>query len=142
MDLLRPGSCVTSQKLNDDNHSAQREYNIGETVMARNYRDGPKRMEGVVVKHKGPFSHVVLVDHGMFWRHHIEHLRNGSNTVQQTEIEVEVPIGPQPEERESKSKHKRQKTLLRKHTTVMSPVRQKTQRILLEGTLPMCLTPT
>ena len=61
MGLLRPGSCVRvserqgSQKLNHDCHFAQREYHIGETVMARNYMQRwSKWMERVVVECKVP----------------------------------------------------------------------------------------
>ena len=68
--------------------------------MARNYRDGPKWMEGVVVERKGPLSYVVQVNHGMLWRRHIDQLRKGPNTAQQTDSDVEIPTGPESEERE------------------------------------------
>lgn len=50
MDLLRPDSQVqtrvndrqASQKQDHDCRSSEREYRVGETVMARNYRDGAK----------------------------------------------------------------------------------------------------
>ena len=111
MDLLRPDSQVQtrvsekqgSQKLDHDRRSVQREYRVGETIMARNYRDGPKWMEGVVVERKGPLSYVVQVNHGMLWRRHIDQLRNGPSTVQQTDSDVEVPTGPETEEREEES---------------------------------------
>ena len=69
--------------------------------MARNYMQRWSKMDrrsssGVV----DPLSYVVQVDYGMFWRRHIEQLRNGPNIAQQTDKDVEVPIGPQPEERE------------------------------------------
>ena len=111
MDLLRPDSRVQtrvsekqgSQKLDHDRRSVQREYRVGETIMARNYRDGPKWMEGVVVERKGPLSYVVQVNHGMLWRRHTDQLRNGPSTVQQTDSDVEVPTGPETEEREEES---------------------------------------
>lgn len=74
MDLLRPDSQVQtrmsekcSQKLEHDRHSTQREYRTGENVMARNYRDGPKWMEGVLVERKGPLSYVVQVNGSTIW---------------------------------------------------------------------------
>ena len=54
--------------------------------MARNYRDGPKWMVGVVVERKGPLSYVVQVNHGMLWRRHVDQLRNGPRTEPQTEM--------------------------------------------------------
>ena len=92
MDLLRPDNQAQtrlsekqgSQKLDHDRRSTQREYRVGETVIARKYRDGPKWMEGIVVERKGPLSYVVQVNHGMLWRRHIDHLRNGPSTAQQT----------------------------------------------------------
>ena len=96
MDLLRPDSQVQtrvsekqgSQKLDHDRRSTQREYRVGETVMARNYRDGPRWMEGIVVERKGPLSYVVQVNHGMLWRRHIDQLRNGPSTAQHTDSDV------------------------------------------------------
>ena len=109
MDLLRPDTHVQtrvsekqgSQKLNHDRHAVHREYRIGETVMARNYRDGPKWIEGVVIERKGPLSYVVQVDHGMLWRRHIDQLRTGPTTMQQqTDGDGEVPSGPLPDDRD------------------------------------------
>ena len=34
-----------SQKLNHDHRAVYGEYRVGETVMAKNYRDGPKWMK-------------------------------------------------------------------------------------------------
>ena len=142
MDLLRPDSQVQtrvserqgSQKLNHDRCSVQREYHVGETVMARNYRDGPKWMEGVVVERKSPLSYVVQVNHGMLWRRHIDQLRNGPSTAQRTDSDVEVPTGPEPEERERKSKHQRQRVVEGSvnHQTML---KRATQRLLVSQRL-------
>ena len=113
MDLLKPDSRVQtrvsekqgSQKRDHDRHSTQREYRVGETVMARNYRDGPKWVEGVVVERKGSLSYVVQVNHGMLWRRHIDQLRNGPIPAQQMDSDVEIPTGPEPEEREEEQTH-------------------------------------
>ena len=51
--------------------------------MARHYRDGPKWMEGIL-ECQGTLSYVVQVNHGMLWRRHIDQLRNGPSTAQQT----------------------------------------------------------
>ena len=40
-------------KWDRDRRVKQREYHVGDNVMARNYRDGPKWMAGVVVECKG-----------------------------------------------------------------------------------------
>ena len=71
--------------------------------MARNYRDGPKWMVGVVVECKGPLSYVVQVNHGMLWRRHLDQLRNGPRTAPdrwQIDRDVEISTSPEPEERE------------------------------------------
>ena len=73
--------------------------------MARNHRDGPKWMVGVVVERKGPLSYVVQVNHGMLWRHHINQLRNGLRTAPQIDGDVGIFTSPELEERKNKRRN-------------------------------------
>ena len=97
LDLLRPdnatkvGEKQATQKLDHDSHAKLREYKIGDNVMARNYRSGPKWESAVVVKRKGPLSYTVQLDSGLIWRRHIDQLRDGVSVTSQEE--VDMPMG-------------------------------------------------
>ena len=77
MDLLRPDSSVkvaerqAEQKRHHDSHSDQRSYKMGDNVMARNFRGGPKWLPGVVAEVKGPLSYVIQMKNGTMWRRHV-----------------------------------------------------------------------
>ena len=68
--------------------------------MARNDRDGPKWVEGVVVERKGPLSYVVQVNHGMLRRCCVDQLRNGPIPAWQMDSDAEIPTSTEPEESE------------------------------------------
>ena len=55
------------QKQRHDAHSRDREFDIGETVLARNPREGPKWITGTIFERTGPSQRVV-------WRHHTDQL--------------------------------------------------------------------
>ena len=65
LDLLRPDGArkvsekQAAQKANHDAHAKEREYKVGDSIMARNYGRGHKWESGVVVERKGPLSYVV-----------------------------------------------------------------------------------
>ena len=48
---------------------------IGENVMAKNYRSGPKWLPGVIVEQLGTLTFLVQLDNGMFWKRHVDQLR-------------------------------------------------------------------
>ena len=50
---------------------------MGDNVMARNYRRGPKWLPGVVAEVKGPLSYIIQIKGGTLCRRHINQLRNG-----------------------------------------------------------------
>ena len=64
--------------------------------MAKNYREGPQWMPGLVVDRKGPLSYVIQLDSGMLWRRHIDQLRLGPDHVVRggsgTETLAEEPL--------------------------------------------------
>ena len=80
-DLIKPESETNvidkqaCQKKDHDRHSKLRTLNVGDTVVARNYRPGPKWLPAVVVECKGPLSYVVQLESGMLWRRHIDQLQ-------------------------------------------------------------------
>ena len=69
-----------NQKVTHDQHSRDREFMIGQRVMARNLRPGPKWIPGTIVGQNGPLSYVVQVKGGQVWKRHIEQLREVGDT--------------------------------------------------------------
>ena len=105
LDLLRPdnatkvGEKQAAQKLGHDSHAKQREYKIGDNVMARNYGSGPKWESAIVVERKGPLSYTVQLNSGVIWRRHIDQLRDGvSDTSQDVEDVLVRNTSPQESE--------------------------------------------
>ena len=102
MDLLRPDSSVkvaekqAEQKQQHDSHSAQRSYKMGDTVMARNYRKGPKWLPGVVAEVKGPVSYLIQMKGGTLWQRHINQLRDGIDETQLDDIPLHSDTDNEP----------------------------------------------
>ena len=67
------------QKDRHDQGSRACEFDIGQTVWARNFRDGPKWISAVVSDRVGPLSYLIRLRDGEMWRRHIDHLRSGSD---------------------------------------------------------------
>ena len=64
-------------------------YLIGEKVMAKNYRHGPKWLPGVIVEQLGTLTFLVQIDNGMFWKRHVDQLRHrGHSSKDKTESET------------------------------------------------------
>ena len=59
---------------------------MGDNVMARNYRRGPKWLPGVVAEVKGPLSYIIQIKGGTLCRRHINQLRNGVADTQLDDI--------------------------------------------------------
>ena len=80
LDLLRPNleeSVVrkqAQQKMKHDQHSKFREFQIGQSVLARNYRPGPLWLPGVIEERTGPLSYVVKLGSGLRWKRHVDQL--------------------------------------------------------------------
>lgn len=87
-DLLKPNqeSHVTQkqaqQKTEHDRHSKRRDFSVGQKVMAKNFRSGPKWIPAVIDEKLGPLSYLVKTVDGELWRRHVDHLKE----VQWTEI--------------------------------------------------------
>jgi len=86
LDLLKP--CLRSkvlsrqadQKRQHDAHSRNCEFDVGETVLARNLRDGPKWLTGTIVERTGPVSYRVQVN-DQIWRRHTDQLLSSQVSV-------------------------------------------------------------
>ena len=72
LDLIKPNieSTVSKaqgmQKAHHDTKVKEIRYLIGEKVMAKNYRNGPKWLPGVIVEQLGTLTFLVQIDNGMF----------------------------------------------------------------------------
>ena len=62
-----------------DQRSINREFYVGQQVMARNLRPGAAWLPAIVVEQLGPLTYLVEVN-GQLWKRHIDHLRVQSDT--------------------------------------------------------------
>ena len=56
------------QKANHDKKAKETKYVIGQNVMAKNFRHGPKWLPGVIVEQLGTLIFLVQLNNGMFWK--------------------------------------------------------------------------
>ena len=63
------------QKMQHDHRAKFRELQIGQNMMARHFRPGPKYIYGEIVEKKGPLSYLVKVSDGVVWHTHIDQLK-------------------------------------------------------------------
>ena len=74
LDLIHPNveSSVNTaqgmQKANHDKKAKETKYVIGQNVMAKNFRHGPKCLPGVIVEQLGTLIFLVQLNNGMFWK--------------------------------------------------------------------------
>ena len=106
LDLLQPSlrnrvfSRQAEMKRQHDAHSRDREFDIGETVLARNLREGPKWLTGTIIERTGPVSYRVQVNEQV-WRRHTDQLLSSQTRVTEETVpeslesqlctEMEVP---------------------------------------------------
>ena len=80
-DLLKPdqeshvAEKQSQQKGAHDKHARSRQFSVGQSVMARNLRPGPKWIPGVIVQNLGPLSFLIKTRNGPTWRRHVDHLK-------------------------------------------------------------------
>ena len=67
-----------------------RELDIGQSVWARNFRDGPKWIQAEVSDCIGPLSYLVKLPSGETWRRHIDHLRAGLDKPSDNDTRVNI----------------------------------------------------
>ena len=80
-DLLKP-NCEervlekqAQQKQQHDRRAKTREWEVGQSVMARNLQPGPNWIPGVVVERAGPLSYVIKTEEKQLWRWHVDQLK-------------------------------------------------------------------
>ena len=103
LDRLRPdvGARIVlyqdKQKAHHDRHSKYRELKIRQPVWARNIREGPRWVQGIVADRVGPLSYLIKLPDGDLWRRHIDYLQEGDMVVQSPLHGDDLPIPPDPE---------------------------------------------
>ena len=98
LDLLHPNGRATvrdrqaKQKQHHDIHSRDRVFHEGQHVFVRNFREGPKWKQGVIVERCGPLTYLVQADGSeSVWKRHVDHLKtsfedlSGDTAVQTTD---------------------------------------------------------
>eukprot|EP00079_Xenopus_tropicalis_P035743 XP_017949514.1 PREDICTED: uncharacterized protein K02A2.6-like [Xenopus tropicalis] len=107
LDLLKPDLSrhVRNHQFNvrEGERRTLRQLSVGQTVLARNYRGPNKWLPAFVTAQRGPCSYTVRVADNLYWRRHIDQLRNTAVTTEQTQTQglvglpltKEVPLEPQ-----------------------------------------------
>ena len=97
LDLLHPSverevaRKQASQKLHYNLKVHMREINIGQRVLAQNYRDGPRWVSGTIIQRNSPVTYMVKMKSGDVWKRHIDQLREKFNSPQECS-EIPVPV--------------------------------------------------
>lgn len=73
------------------------EFFVGQRVLVRNLRDGPRWLQGTVIERKGPLSYLVQLTSGTVWRRHIDHMLESVDSPLEETVTPE-PVTPELEE--------------------------------------------
>ena len=74
---------------------------MGQQVWARNFREGPHWVRGMVLKSLGPLTYLIQMSNGTVWKRHVDHVREGCNmtepeqTVESDYDSIELNPAPQ-----------------------------------------------
>ena len=86
LDLLRPNTQAmvedkqAQQKKDHDVHTKQRYFQIGSSVLAKNFTSSPTWLSGTVLACLSPLTYSIQLDDGRIWKRHIDHmLKDGEN---------------------------------------------------------------
>ena len=80
LDMIHPSvsdqveTAQSRQKNAHDSHSRVRSFIVGQRVLARNYRPGPKWIPGTLISQNGPLSFEVQISGGIRWKRHVDQL--------------------------------------------------------------------
>ena len=88
----------SSQKKTHADKSKLREFHVGERVMVKNLRPGPKYVVGVILQKLAPYSYSVEVQHGLIWKRHVNHLLKLEDAEQDRQYSSNVPKDLEEEE--------------------------------------------
>ena len=64
------------RKTEHDRHSKRQDFSVGQMMMAKNFRCGPKWIPAVIDDKLGPLSYLVETVDGELWRRHVDHLKH------------------------------------------------------------------
>ena len=70
------------QKQGHDRRSKAREFNVGDSIYAKNYGPGPAWLPGQVVEVSGAVLYTIMLEDGCSVRRHVEQLRSRTDTGQ------------------------------------------------------------
>ena len=62
------------QKTGRDKHRSQRNPEIGQQVLVKNFRLGPGWIPGTIAEQLGPITFAVTTDNGQLWKRHVDHI--------------------------------------------------------------------
>ena len=94
LDLLQPNveSAVhlsqAKQKAQDDSHTKGREFSIGESIMAKNFRTGAPWLPGTITERLGPVTYLVRVNNRLTWKRHVDQLRSRTQSTDESAPET------------------------------------------------------
>ena len=71
----------TNQKKHHDQHAKTRVFELGQTVMIRNYRGNPKWLTGVILKRSALLTYQVKTHSGFIWKIHVDQLCATSTSI-------------------------------------------------------------
>ena len=78
-----------TQKQSHDAHSKQREFVIGQQVLARNFR-GLRWIQGTTFERRGPLSYWVQTHSNKVWSRHVDHLLEAGGSSTEAAIQPKV----------------------------------------------------
>ena len=104
LDLLKPHTAERvekgqrSQKSQHDQKARERKFEVGESVLVRNYRPGGEKwLSGVIEKKTGPVSLLVKLSSGQFRRCHVDQVRKRSvEAPREISVEPDLDIPSEP----------------------------------------------
>ena len=82
------------QKMKHDQHSKLRKFQIGQSVLTRNYRPGPLWLPGIIEERTGPLSYVVKLGSGLRWKRHVDQLLSSNSNSSPTSDPIGYPPVP------------------------------------------------
>ena len=94
LDLLHPSverEVARKQASQELLKAHMREMNIGQRVLAQNYRDGPRWVSGTIIQRNSPVTYMVKLKSGVVWKRHIDQLREKFDSPQEC-FEIPVPV--------------------------------------------------
>ena len=105
-DLLKPDMSNTvrqrqeKQKERHDRHVRFRRFEVGQSVMVRNFGSGDSWIPAVVAEQLGPVTYLVDASGGRIWKRHVDHLKEfrlpcpPPTVASEPEIDVDISLPP------------------------------------------------